>query len=84
VKRLDWIEKLKITRAQDLFHFIGGIWIAFSMALDDEKEYPDKKDEGYIKLYELYVDLKKAYKETYKDRKKMANKSIQPTAYSGG
>lgn len=35
------------------------------MALDDEKEYPDKNDEGYIKLYELYVDLKKAYKETY-------------------
>ena len=35
------------------------------IALDDEKEYPDKKDEGYIKLQELYVDLKKAYKETY-------------------
>ena len=35
------------------------------MALDDEKEYPDKKDEGYIKLYELYEDLKKAYKDTY-------------------
>ena len=35
------------------------------MPLDDEKEYPDKKDEGYKKLYELYVNLKKAYKETY-------------------
>ncbi len=37
------------------------------MALDDEKEYPDKKDEGYIKLDELNMDLKKAYKETYED-----------------
>jgi hypothetical protein len=36
-----------------------------SMTLDDEKEYPDKKDEGYLKLHELYVALKKAHKETY-------------------
>jgi hypothetical protein len=36
-----------------------------SMALDDEKEYPDKKDEGYLQLHELYINLKKAYKETY-------------------
>ena len=36
-----------------------------SMVLDDEKEYPDKEDEGYVKLHKLYVDLKKAYKETY-------------------
>jgi hypothetical protein len=36
-----------------------------SMALDDEKEYPDKKDEGYVQLQELYMTLKKAYKETY-------------------
>jgi hypothetical protein len=35
------------------------------MALDDEKEYPDKNDEGYVMLYELYAYLKKAYKETY-------------------
>ena len=40
---------------------------ALSLVLDDVREYPDKKDEGYIKLYELYVDLKKAYKETYGD-----------------
>ena len=25
------------------------------MVLNDEKEYPDKEDEGYIKLHELYV-----------------------------
>jgi hypothetical protein len=35
------------------------------MALDDEEVYPDKNDVGYIKLHELYADLKKAYKETY-------------------
>ena len=33
--------------------------------MNDEKEYPDKNDEGYLKLHELYVDLKKAYEETY-------------------
>ena len=36
-----------------------------SMVLDDEKEYPDKTDEGYIKLHELYTQLKSAYKDTY-------------------
>jgi len=36
-----------------------------SMALDDEKEYPDKKDEGYLQLHELYVALKQAHNETY-------------------
>ena len=37
------------------------------MALDDEKEYPDKKDEGYIQLHELYMALKKEYDATYED-----------------
>jgi hypothetical protein len=36
-----------------------------SMVLDDEKVYPDKKDEGYVQLRELYMTLKKAYKKTY-------------------
>jgi hypothetical protein len=36
-----------------------------SMALEDEKNYPDRGNEGYIKLNELHVYLKKAYKETY-------------------
>ena len=35
------------------------------MVLNDEKEYPDKRDEGYIKLGELYAHLKNAYRETY-------------------
>ena len=48
------------------------------MVLNDEKEYPDKNDEGYLKLHELYVDLKRAYKETYEGWKK-AGKQIQGT-----
>ncbi len=39
------------------------------MTLNNEKEYPDKKDEGYIALNYLFVSLSKAYKETYKPRK---------------
>lgn len=35
------------------------------MVLNDEKEYPDKEAEGYIKLNELRVYLKNEYKETY-------------------
>ena len=35
------------------------------IVLEDKREYPDKKDEAYIKLQELYVALKQAYKETY-------------------
>ena len=27
-----------------------------SMVLADDKEYPDKNDDGYEKLYELYID----------------------------
>jgi len=41
------------------------ILTVLSMALDDEKEYPDKKNEGYTQLQELYITLMKAYKETY-------------------
>jgi len=35
------------------------------MALDDENEYLNKNDEGYIKLHELYVKLKSAHKVIY-------------------
>jgi hypothetical protein len=35
------------------------------MALDDVTEYPDKQDEGYIQLHQLYLTLKQAYHETY-------------------
>jgi hypothetical protein len=36
-----------------------------SMVLDDQEEYPDKEDVEYTKLHDLYVVLKKSYKETY-------------------
>ncbi|VEN75051.1 conserved hypothetical protein [Candidatus Desulfarcum epimagneticum] len=37
------------------------------IVLNDDKEYPDKKDEGFIKLHELYLELKKASKKIYRD-----------------
>ncbi len=42
-----------------------------SMVLEDENEYPDKNDEGYTSLKELYLTLKRADKETnaYKYKK---------------
>ena len=45
----------------DLDCIIDVLWLA----LDDKKEYPDKEDEGYIRLYDLYVYLKKAHKEIH-------------------
>ena len=69
MKLLDWIEKLKKYKGTRPISFyswdLDCILDVLDMVLNDEKEYPDKNDEGYIKLYELYVDLKKAYKETY-------------------
>ena len=60
------VENYKGTRPISFYSWdLDCILDVLDMALDDEKEYPDRKDEGYIKLYELYVDLKKAYKETY-------------------
>ncbi len=35
------------------------------MMLNDENEYPDKEDEGYLALNELYVYLRNEYKKTY-------------------
>ena len=74
------IENYKGTRPISFYRWdLDCILDVLDMALDDEKEYPDKKDEGYIQLYELYVDLKKAYKETYKDWKKwLTNQSSRP------
>jgi hypothetical protein len=44
------------------------IFCVLDMVLNDEKEYPDKEDEGYLKLQELYLYLKNEYKATYKKR----------------
>jgi hypothetical protein len=35
------------------------------MALADVTEYPDKQDESYIQLHELYLTLKQADQATY-------------------
>lgn len=35
------------------------------MVLNDKKEYPDKEDEGYVRLRELYIHLKNEYIKTY-------------------
>ena len=37
--------------------------------LNDEKLYPDKQDEGYVILHELYETLQQAYKTTYPVRR---------------
>lgn len=60
------IEDYKGTRPISFYSWdLDCILDVLDMALDDEKEYPDKNDEGYVLLYELYAYLKKAYKETY-------------------
>ncbi len=57
----------KGTRPISLYRWdLDCILDVLDMVLNDEEEYPDKDDDGYIKLNELYVDLKKAYAETYK------------------
>jgi hypothetical protein len=60
------IEKYKGTRPISFYSWdLDCILDVLDTVLNDEKEYPDKNGEGYIKLRELYVDLKRAYKETY-------------------
>ncbi len=62
------IENYKGTRPITFYSWdLDCILDVLDMTLSDEEEYPDKKDEGYIKLHELYVDLKREYKETYGD-----------------
>ena len=60
------IEEYKGTRPISFYRWdLDCILDVLDMALNDEEEYPDKNEDGYIKLNELYVDLKKAYEETY-------------------
>lgn len=60
------IEKYKGTRPISFYSWdLDCILDVLDIVLNDEKEYPDKNDEGYVKLNELHVDLKKLYKETY-------------------
>ena len=57
------IKKYKGTKPISLYSWdldciIDVLWLV----LDDQKEYPDKKGEGYTQLHELYVYLKDAHK----------------------
>ncbi len=63
------VSKYKGTRPISFYSWdLDCILDVLDTALTDEREYPDKKEEGYIKLHELYVKLKKLYKEAYADR----------------
>lgn len=67
------IENYKGTRAISFYSWdLDCIIDVLSMVLDDE--YPDKEDEGFKKLNELYVNLKDAYKKKHTKNKKNANK----------
>jgi len=64
------IDKYKGSRPITFYRWdLDCILDVLDMALNDEKEYPDKNDLGYVKLYELHIELKNAYKETYEDQK---------------
>jgi len=60
------IENYKGTRLISFYSWdLDCLIDVLSLVLDDEKEYPDKKDEGYIRLHELYVNLKNEHKEIH-------------------
>jgi len=60
------IENYKGTRPISFYSWdLDCLIDVLSLVLDDEKEYPDKKDLGYIRLHELYVYLKNEHKETH-------------------
>jgi hypothetical protein len=66
------IDNYKGVRPMSLYSWdLDCILDVLSLVLDDENEYPDKEDKGYLMLHELYVELKKADKEVngYKYRK---------------
>ena len=61
------IDEYKGTRPISFYRWdLDCILDVLDMALNDEGEYPDKDDDGYIKLSELHADLKETYQETYK------------------
>jgi hypothetical protein len=60
------IDEYKGTRPISFYRWdLDCILDVLGMALNDEEEYPDKGDDAYMELSELYADLKKAYQETY-------------------
>ena len=62
------IDKYKGARPISFYRWdLDCILDVLGMVLDDKDEYPDKNEDRYVELYELYDDLKKAYKEAYED-----------------
>jgi len=63
------IENYKGTRPISLYSWdLDCLIDVLYLVLDDQKEYPDKSDIGFIKLHELYENLKKEYKEKFEIR----------------
>lgn len=49
-----------------LYHWdLDCLLSVLEFVLKDETEYPDKKDEGYLQLQQLYLELQKLALETY-------------------
>lgn len=62
------IDNYKGTRPISFYRWdLDCILDVLDMTLNDNDEYPNKEDEGYIKLHELYVHLKNIYNKTYFD-----------------
>ena len=60
------VEKYKGSRPISFYSWdLDCILDVLSVVLDDKKEYPDKKAEGYTELSNLYTTLRSAYSETY-------------------
>ena len=60
------IENYKGIRPISLYSWdLDCLIVVLDLVLHDGKEYPDKKDQGYILLHELYISLKKSDSEVY-------------------
>ena len=60
------VENYKGTRPISFYSWdLDCILDVLDMVLNDEKEYPDKEDDGFLKLQELSSHLKNEYKKMY-------------------
>ncbi len=60
------IENYKGTRPISFYSWdLDCLIDVLDLVLGDKSEYPNKNDEGYKTLHELYLYLKKAHKETH-------------------
>ena len=60
------IENYKGTRPITLYRWdLECVLDTLDFVLKDEREYPDKEEEGYVQLQELHIHLKTEYRKTY-------------------